>query len=169
MAVTFLLPLLILFVTTQQPSTYSAVVTSKEATFTIPVQPRARWVWRRADTKDNQQEYQMDVKVKNEGNEYTFGFYLWKYHGASSASGDLSDLISAGQKSLFERAQTTHLMTIVKDAQVKVGLKGDAVVISLRAKDDIKRVFSSKPAEVVLRVKIPGDPDISETIPVTYK
>jgi len=110
----------------------------------------------------------MDVTVKNEGNEYTFGFYLWKYRGASSASGGLSDLISAGQKSLFERAPT-HLMTIVKDAQVKVSLKGDAVVISLRGKDDIKRVFSSKPAEVVFRVKIPGEPDISETIPVTYK
>jgi hypothetical protein len=111
----------------------------------------------------------MDVTVKNEGNEYTFGFYLWKYRGASSASGDLSDLISAGQKSLFERAPATRLMTIVKDAHVKVSLKGDAVVISLRDKDDIKRVFSSKPAEVVFRVKIPGDPDISETIPVTYK
>ena len=110
----------------------------------------------------------MDVTVKNEGNEYTFGFYLWKFHGAASGSGDLSDLISAGQKSLFERAPS-RLMTIVKDAPVKVTLKGDVVVISLRDKDYIQRIFSSKPADVLTKVKIPGDPDISETVPVTYK
>jgi len=110
----------------------------------------------------------MDVIVKNDGNEYSFGFYLWKYHGAASASGDLSDLISAGQKSLFERT-SSRLMTIVKDAKVKVTLKGDAVVISLRDKHYIKRLFSSKPVDVLIKVKIPGDPDISETVPVTYK
>lgn len=110
----------------------------------------------------------MDVTVKNEGNEYTFGFYLWKYHGASSGSGSLSDLISVGQKSLFERAPS-RMMTRVKDAQVKVGLKGNIVVITLRDKDYIKRLFSSKPADVVFKVKIPGDPDITETVPVTYQ
>ena len=110
----------------------------------------------------------MDVTVKNEGNEYTFGFYLWKFHGASPGSGDLNDLISAGQKSLFERTQS-RLMWIVKDARVKVTLKGDVVVISLRDKDYLKRLFSSKPADVLIKVKIPEDPDISETVPVTYK
>jgi hypothetical protein len=43
------------------------------------------------------------------------------------------------------------------------------VVVSLRDKDYIKRVFSSKPADVLIKVKIPGDADISETVPVTYK
>jgi hypothetical protein len=168
MAVNLLLSVLLLFATNQQPSAYSAVVTPKEATFNIPVQQRDRWTWRRAETRDNQQEYRMDVTVKNDGNEYTFGFYLWKYHGASSGSGSLSDLISAGQKSLFERAQS-RLMTRVKDAEVKVSIKGDIVVITLRDKDDINRLFSSKPADVVFKVKIPGDSDISETVPVTYK
>jgi hypothetical protein len=168
MAVKVLLSLLLLFATTQQVSTYTAVVSPREATFTIPVKQRVRWAWHRPETKDNQQEYRMDVTVENEGNEYTFGFYLWKYHGAASGSGELSDLISVGQKSLFERAPS-RLMTRVKDAQVKVALKGDAVVISLRDKDYIKRLFSSKPADVLFKVKIPGDPDISETVPVTYK
>jgi hypothetical protein len=119
MALNFLLSFLLLLVSPQQPSTYTAVVTTKEATFTIPVKQRDRWTWHRADTKDNQQEYRMDVTVKNEGNEYTFGLYLWKFHGAAPRSGDLSDLISASQKSLFERAPS-RLMTIVKDAPVKV-------------------------------------------------
>ena len=167
MALNLLLSFLLLFGTTQQSSTYTAVVTSKEATFTIPVKQRDRWTWRRPDTKVNQQEYKMDVTVKNEGNEYTFGFYLWKYHGASPGSGDLSDLISAGQKSLFERSPS-RMMTIVKNGKVKVHLKGDQVVITLHDKGNIKRLFSSKPADVVFKVKIPGEPDISETVPVTY-
>jgi hypothetical protein len=168
MALNFLLSLFLLVSTPQQPSTYTAVVTTKEATFTIPVRQRDRWTWRRPDTRDNQQEYQLTVMVKNEGNEYTFGFYLWKFHGAASGSGNLSDLISAGQKSLFERAPS-RLMTIVKDAPVKVSLKGDVVVISLRDNDYLKRLFSSKPADVLVKVKIPDDPDISQTVTVTYK
>ncbi|HEY6247134.1 MAG TPA: hypothetical protein VIX17_24505 [Pyrinomonadaceae bacterium] len=168
MALNFLLSLFLVVSTPQQPSTYTAVVTTKEATFTIPVRQRDRWTWRRPDTRDNQQEYQLTVMVKNEGNEYTFGFYLWKFHGAASGSGNLSDLISAGQKSLFERAPS-RLMTIVKDAPVKVSLKGDVVVISLRDKDYLKRLFSSKPADVLVKVKIPDDPDISQTVTVTYK
>jgi hypothetical protein len=43
------------------------------------------------------------------------------------------------------------------------------VVISLRDKDYIQRIFSSKPADVLIKVKIPGDPDINETVPVIYK
>lgn len=168
MALNFLLSLFLVVSTPQQPSTYTAVVTTKEATFTIPVRQRDRWTWRRPDTRDNQQEYQLTVMVKNEGNEYTFGFYLWKFHGAASGSGNLSDLISAGQKSLFERAPS-RLMTIVKDAPVKVSLKGDVVVISLRDNDYLKRLFSSKPADVLVKVKIPDDPDISQTVTVTYK
>lgn len=110
----------------------------------------------------------MDVTVKNEGNEYTFGFYLWKRSGSAPGSGSLDTLISTGQKSLFERAES-RLMTIIKGADVKVKTKGDVVVISLRGKKDLDRIFSSKPAEVVLKVKIPGDPDIAQTVPVVYQ
>ena len=110
----------------------------------------------------------MDVTVKNEGKEYTFGFYVWKYPDASERSGSLSDLIAEGQKSLFERAQS-RLMTRVRDAEVKVKTKGGVVVVSLNDKDDINRLFSSKPAEVVFKIKIPGDPDISQTVQVTYQ
>jgi len=168
MRLTLILLSILLLLAPQTSTKYSAVVTPKEATFTIPVQPRDQWTWRRADTRDNQQEYKMDVTVMNEGKEYAFGFYVWKYHGASQRSGSLSDLIHAGQKSVFERAQS-RLMTIVRDAKANVSVKGDVVIISLSDKDVIKRLFSSKPAEVVFKIKIPGDPDITEKVPVTYQ
>ena len=40
---------------------------------------------------------------------------------------------------------------------------------TVRDKDYIQRIISSKPADVLIKVKIPGDPDISETVPVTHK
>ena len=53
--------------------------------------------------------------------------------------------------------------------QVRLFFDGDMLVISLRDKDYIQRIFSSKPADVLIKVKIPGDPDINETVPVIYK
>jgi hypothetical protein len=119
-------------------------------------------------TGDNKQEYRMDVTVKNEGREYTFGFYLWKRAGSSSGSGSLSDLITTGQKSLFERAES-RLMTIVRDAEVKVKTKDDGVVISLKSSKDLKRLFSSKPAEAIFKIKYPNEPEIVQAIPIVYQ
>jgi hypothetical protein len=134
----------------------------------MPVQSRAKWNWRLPTTRDNQQEYRMDVTVKNEGREYTFGFYLWKRGGSKSGSGSLNDLISTGQKSLFERAES-RLMKIVRDAEVKVKTKGDVVVISLKSSNDLKRLFSAKPAEAIFKIKYPDETEIVQTIPIVYQ
>ena len=110
----------------------------------------------------------MDVTVKNDGKEYTFGFYLWKYPGASPKSGSLSDLISAGQKSLFERTEPGR-MTIVRDADVRVKSKGDRLVITVRGEKDLRRLFSSRPTEVIFKIKYPDEAEISQTVPVVYQ
>jgi len=73
------------FTPTQQDATqFPAVVSKTEAVFSLPVQSRSRWSWNRRETPNNMREYQMDVTVKNESGEYTFGFYLWKHPGASA-------------------------------------------------------------------------------------
>jgi hypothetical protein len=171
MHLSLLLCLLLFFTPTQESGPSPAVVSSSEATFTIAVKPRARWDWRLADTKDNQMEYRMDVTIKNEGKTYTFGFYLWKRHGTSPGSGRLSDLISVGQRSLFERSQS-NMMTLVKDAEVKVKIKessDDLVIITLKGKKNLERLFSSKPAEVTFKIKIPGETETSQPVPVIYR
>jgi hypothetical protein len=134
----------------------------------MPIKPRDRWVWCRVDTRDNMMEYRMDVTVKNEGEEYTFGFYLWKRPGSSPGSGGFNDLLSNGQKSLFQRSASRR-MSIVRDAEVKVKTKEDSVVISLHSKKDLQRLFSSKPTEVVIKTKIPGEPDTSQTVSISYQ
>ncbi|HSB26205.1 MAG TPA: hypothetical protein VLE19_00045 [Pyrinomonadaceae bacterium] len=113
-------------------------------------------------------EYRIDVTVKNAGDEYTFGFYLWKRPGSSPGSGSFNDLLAKGQKSLFQRSES-RLMTTVRDAEVKVKTKEDKVVISLHSKKDLQRLFSSKPTEVVIKTKIPGEPESSQTVSITYQ
>lgn len=159
---------LLSFVPPQAPPSVSAVVNSSSATFTIQIKPHDRWTWCRADTRDNMMEYRIDVTVKNAGDEYTFGFYLWKRPGSSPGSGSFNDLLAKGQKSLFQRSES-RLMTTVRDAEVKVKTKEDKVVISLHSKKDLQRLFSSKPTEVVIKTKIPGEPESSQTVSITYQ
>jgi len=160
--------ILFLFLLAQSPVTHSAIVTSSEATFTMPFPHRDRWSWRLPETPANKMEYRMDVTVTNEGRQYTFGFYLWKRGGESSGSGSLNDLLSTGQKSLFERSDN-RLMTVIHDADVKVKTKADALIITLRNKDELKRLFSSKPTEVVFKLKLPGEDETIQNVAVVYQ
>ncbi len=82
---------------------YVALVTKNEARFILPVPIRSDWRWRLPATKDNAQEYRLDVSVENEGRKFAFGFYLWKRSGALPEAGSFSDLIKAGQTSVFGR------------------------------------------------------------------
>ena len=77
---------------------FTAVVKADEAQFTLPVPQRPEWKWRRPETRDNAQEYRMDVSVKSGEIDYTFGFYLWKRAGSKPGTGSFSELLKAGQK-----------------------------------------------------------------------
>jgi hypothetical protein len=164
----FVLLTVLAIVPLQSADQFSATVTKSQAVFSMPVEVRDKWHWRRPDTRPNQQEYRMDVTVKNEDKEYTFGFYLWKKSGSSSGSGSLKDLISAGQKSLFMRSQS-RLMTMVREASIKVKAIDNRVEISIKDSDDLKRLFSGHPAEVTFKIKYPDAPEVSQTVPIVYQ
>lgn len=150
---------------------FSAVVKKDEATFSLPVPVRDRWIWRRKETKPNAEEYRMDVTIKNDDGEFTFGYYLWKREGSGQESGDFASLLAAGQKSLFERSQRQRLFAIVRDADVKVKVKDKdkTLVIQLRDKDEVKRIFSSRPAEATFKIKVPDQPEVAQRIPIQYQ
>ena len=166
---TFLLLILLAIIPVQNADEFTATVTKSEAVFSMPVEPRDRWTWRRPETKPNQREYRMDVTLKNKGNEYTFGFYLWKKADAKQGSGSLKQLISAGQKSLFVRAES-RLMTIIHEAEVKVKVKdNDCVEISITDSRDLTRLFSGHPTEVIFKIKYPDAPEVSRTVMIVYQ
>lgn len=147
---------------------FVAVVKPDEARFTLPVPARREWKWLQPETKESAREYALDVKVLNEGHEYTFGLFLWKFRGARPRSGTFSSLIEDGQKSVFERSQS-RLMSIVRDAGVKVKQEGDNLVITVRGKKNVARLFSGRPAEVTFEISLPGDSPIIQKVPVKYQ
>lgn len=150
------------------PEGYTATVKSGEARFTMPVPQRPEWRWRRSETKERGREYAMSVRVTNEGREYTFGLFLWKFPGAQPSRGKLPALVKAGQESLFERTPA-GMMVIVRDAGVRVRADGDRLVINVGGRKNVARLFSGRPAEVRFEIITPDDPPITQTVPVTYE
>ena len=146
---------------------FTAVVKRDEARFTLPVHARAEWRWRLPETAPNAREYRMDVSLLNEGREYTFGYYLWKRAGARPGSGSLSDLIKAGQESVFERSRP-GLFGIVRDGGVSVKADGGGLVIEVRGRKNVERLFSGRPAEVTFKIEVPDGSPVSKIVAVNY-
>ena len=150
------------------PEGYTAVVKEGEARFTLPVPQRPEWRWRRNETKEHAREYAFDVRVVNEGREYAFGLYLWKFPGAKPGRGSLSSLIGVGQKNLFERSSNGHMIK-VPDVDVTVKKDGERLRITISGRQNVARLFSGRPAEVKIETIILDEPPMTQTVPVTYE
>jgi hypothetical protein len=147
---------------------YTAVVKDSEARFTLPVPQRPEWRWRMSETKERGREYAMSVKVLNEGREFSFGFYLWKFPGAKEKRGSFSSLIDDGQKSLFERTPA-GMMTMIRDGGVRVKQDGQQLVITVGGRKNVARLFSGRPSEVKVETMLPDEPPTSQTVSVVYE
>ena len=147
---------------------FTALVTKNEAQFVLPVPSKSEWKWRQPATKENAQEYRLDMTVENGGEKYTFGFYLWKRSGAAPQSGNLSELIKAGQTSVFVRTPA-GMNTIVRDAGIKSKLDKNMLIITIRGQKNVERLFSGRPSEVTFQIKMPDEAPTSQTVPVVYQ
>jgi hypothetical protein len=147
---------------------YAAVVGKDEARFTMPVPARKNWKWRVPETQTSMREYMFSVKVLNEGQEFSFGFYLWKFPNSRPGAGRFSSLLEAGQQSLFARASNGHNI-IIRDAGVKARQDSDNLVITVKGHKNVSRLFSGRPAEVVFQTELLGEAPTSQTVPVKYE
>jgi len=110
----------------------------------------------------------MSVSVRNNGATYYFGYYMWKYPGSWLHQGDLRALVSAGQSSLFENKDPHHNV-IIKNAGVKVEPHSDKLVIKVTGRENVERLFSSRPPEVTFNIAIPEEQGISKKVSVEYR
>ena len=147
---------------------FTALVTKTEAQFVFPLPVRSLWSWRQPATKDNAQEYRINVTVQNDERKYAFGFYLWKRSGAVPQSGTLSELIKAGQASVFGR-NSAGRFEIIREAGIKLKLAEDRLVVLIRGRENVERLFSSHPSEVTFEIKLLDEALISQTVPVVYQ
>lgn len=150
----------------QQPS-FQASVSPGKARFVVPISHRDSWEWHQDDTKDNRQEYRIAVTVHNNNENYSFGFYMFKRPGSNPKRGDLTALVKAGQQNLFI-SQPDGRYSLVKDAEITVRPEKDSLIISVEGKQNIDRLFSSRPEKVRFTIAVLKEPEISKSVVVAY-
>ncbi|PYV18229.1 MAG: hypothetical protein DMG07_04335 [Acidobacteria bacterium] len=144
---------------------YRATVTPTEARFVFPVGEKETWHWDLTDTSDNQREYAWTVGVETGGESYDVGFTLFKFHGAKPDRGTLSQLLNAGQTNLW----------VVKDdggtvveGRVEAEARDDSVIVVIRDKNVLDRLFSRKPAAVKFEARTPEGGRSTQEVKVAY-
>lgn len=146
---------------------YSATVKGDEARITLPAPQRPSWSWRRRETRERDREYMFAVNVRNEGREYSFGLYLWKFPSSLPGRGGLSALLDAGQESLFERTPNGRRV-IVRDGGVRVRHDGERIIITVKGRKNVERLFSGRPPEVTVETEVLDQQPTTQAVPVTY-
>ena len=152
----------------------SGVVSSTVAEFAIPVGDPGvgAWRWKRAETRDDGLEYRWGVRVTTGGQEYEFGFSLFKFPGAAEGSGSLEDLLRAGQASLWKLAPGRSGGTVVKtvkSAKVLVSAKDETVLIQITDAALVQLLFGEHPATARVVAKTPETTEAEVVVPVQYQ
>jgi hypothetical protein len=145
---------------------FSAQVTSDKALFIIPVDARPEWHWRNTTTPANACEYQWAVAVHN-NTDYEFGCYLFKWADSEPRQGDFDTLISEAQKTVWENNKTEG--RVMNGVFVDVLPCHDRIIITIKGRDNIVKLFSNHPAQVTFKIKLPGKELISKEASVLYQ
>ncbi|MCK4519069.1 MAG: hypothetical protein KAU12_03010 [Candidatus Omnitrophica bacterium] len=141
---------------------FRAVVSSDEARFVFPISERSEWEWNRATTRDNVEEYGWTVAVRNGEDTYEFGFFLFKHPTAVPQQGNLDDLLMSGQASLGSGGQ------LIEDAGIQVVSYDNQLIVIVRGRQNIERLFSSRPKDVIFQIVEPQKLPKRKKITVTY-
>ena len=124
-----------------------------------------------ATTRSCAREYTWQVSVKNGDATYEFGYSLFKKPGSHTQSGDLAALIKAGQESLWQVYKNGPRRTggVIRDAGVSISPEGDNVVIRVKGKENVERLFSSRPKTVTFQMRTEGKREKTKKVKVTYQ
>ncbi len=146
-----------------QPVTIT--ISLKEVRLLLPVGQRDLWQWRLPETPESQREYGWEV-VLDGPQARGFGFYLFKFPGSAIGSGNLPQLLRAGQSNVWERT-AQHLERMVPQARISLVPADSGVVITIRDSWTIAFLFGSRPSGGLLRLQNPGR-DLKQ-IPVRFE
>lgn len=147
---------------------FTAVVAEREAAFLIPLPERETWEWSSETTEDNAPEYRWEVVVSNGGEDYAFGFGKWKHPSLTPMRGSLSELIEAGQESLW-RVRPEGGASVIKDGGIRVVPLGPArILLKVEGRANVRRLFSSRPSEATVRLESLGEPKVERAVTIAY-
>jgi hypothetical protein len=147
---------------------YTGVVTGQVAEFSIPVAREGPWRWARAKTLDNVLEFMWDLSVKSSDGEYQFGFSLFKFPGTVEGTGNLGELLRAGQASLWKIAPDGG-GTLVEGAMVSATADVGGVVIRLSDPASLRLLFGDRPAVAKVLTRTPDSSPESHEVSIEYR
>jgi len=126
----------------------TAEVTLNKATFVIPVEPRATCRWHLESTPFNAFEYDWSISQGDR----SFGFSVWKKGDAPPKQGNLSQLVEAGQGSIWEPTSAGG-GRLLGEIGVTAVQQGSALELVLSDQSILKELLEKRPPtlEVVTR------------------
>ena len=126
----------------------TAEVTPNQVTFTIPVEQRSAWRWNVGSTPRNAFEYDWSISQGVR----SFGFSVWKKGDAAPEQGNLSELVKAGQGSIWEPTSEGGGRLVGKIGVTAVR-QGSALEMVLSDQSILKELLERRPStlEVVSR------------------
>ena len=147
---------------------YTGVVTGQVAEFSIPAAHEGPWRWARAETGDSVLEFTWELSVKKSDSEYQFGFSLFKFPGTVEGTGNLDQLLRAGQASLWKIGPDGG-GTRVEGASVSATADAGRVVIRLSDPTSVRLLFGNRPAVAKVLTRTPDSSTESNEVSIEYR
>lgn len=151
------------------PTAFTAVVRSAEARFVFPTSVRRDWNWPQVPpTPADPARFAWGVTVVDGDSAYLVGAATYQAHHPAPLAG-LEDVVRAAVADLAAIAPHGHVQQKVRDADVRVHTVDGRVVITLRGRATVARVFAARPARVRFGVLAPTAPHWwTDSVAVTY-
>jgi hypothetical protein len=151
----------------QSAKAYTAIVSSTEANFVFELPKREQWEWRLPETRLAGLEYSWGVTVQSSpDHRYGFGFNLFNFPSMEPSRGDLRALLRAGQWGVGE-VFPDH-SSAVETMKIQGIASANRLVLTVNDPKTFQRLFSERPPEATFTVRLPGQPVVVRTVPVTY-
>jgi hypothetical protein len=163
------------------PTTYSAVVSQKHARFVFPPIQLDTFVWWSPETRTQLTTYSWDVLIHAPDKTYAVGYWLpavgfetyarWYTERRAipqgTQRGTLSDLLQAGMQDA--RELQGHIALLVSDEGVQVVVEHRRIVVDVRGKETVRRLFALRPSHVTFYQYLPNQPIRVAHVAVVYK
>jgi len=148
----------------------TAFVTADKARFLLPIGGKDSWRWNLESGKQSgfiTLEYEWAVEIENGPTLYRFGFRRMNKDEEPQQSGDLAALIKAGFVTSW---QVSGNWQGPFEAEVIVEPAGENIIISISGKENIRKVFSSRPKKVkFIKIQPPVGDRVVQDVLVMYK
>lgn len=132
----------------QDAPPFTGVAATEAAGFLLEIPERSEWEWLLADSPANSPEYVWEVHLRNDGNEYRFGFALFKLSGLPPQKGGLEDLLRFGQSDLWMMNPDGRGASVIHDVRIRTEPHGtNQILVLIEGRRYVEMLVSSRPEE----------------------